>query len=70
MKIKVWIICLQPQISQPKLSQIVHVGGVLKSSEPADFKADPGFENCPRFVGEMEQNKILNSFDKYCTKPE
>ena len=35
--------CLQPQISQPKLGQIVHVGGVLKTSEPADFKS--GFEN-------------------------
>ena len=43
--------CLYPQISQPKLGQIVHVGGVLKSSEPADFITDPGFEKCPRFVG-------------------
>ena len=25
--------------------------GVLKSSEPADFKNDPGFVNHPRFVG-------------------
>ena len=36
--------CLQPQISQPKLGQIVHIGGVLKTSGPADFKSVPGFE--------------------------
>ena len=47
--------CLQ--ISQPKLGQITHVGGVLKLSEPAEFNTDPGFENCPRFVGVIEQNK-------------
>ena len=52
------ILCLQPQISQPKLGQIAHVGGVLKLSEPADFKTDPGFDNYPRFVGVIEQNKI------------
>ena len=50
--------CLEPQISQPKLGQIEHVGGVLKLPEPADFKTDPGFENCPRFVGVKEQKKI------------
>ena len=50
--------CLYPQISQPKLGQIAHVGGVLKLSEPADFKTDPGFENCLRFVGVINQNKI------------
>ena len=32
--------------------------GVLKLSEPADFKTDPGFENCPRLVGVIEENKI------------
>ena len=37
--------CLQPQISQPKLSHIVYVGGVLKTSGPADFKSVPAFEN-------------------------
>ena len=46
------------QISQPKLGQIAHVGGVLKSSGPVDFKTDPGFENRPRFEGVIEQNKI------------
>ena len=51
--------CLQLQISQPKLGQIAFAGSVLKSSEPADFKTDPGFENCPRFVRVVEQNKIL-----------
>ena len=50
--------CPQTQISQPKLGQIVHVGGVLKSSEPAGFKTDTGFDNHPRFVGVIEQNKV------------
>ena len=45
-------------MSQPKLGQIVHVGGVLKMSEPADFKTDPSLKNCQRFVGVIEQNKI------------
>ena len=39
------IMCLLPQISQPKLSQIAHVGGVLKTSRPAVFKSVPGFDN-------------------------
>ena len=43
------------------LSQIGHVGDVLKTSGPADFKSAPGFENWPRFVGVIEQNKIFNS---------
>ena len=50
--------CFLPQISQPKLGQIEHVGGTLKLSEPADFKTSPGSENCPRFVGVVEQYKI------------
>jgi len=33
-----------------KRSQIEHIGSVLKLSEPAISKTDPGFENCPRFV--------------------
>ena len=37
--------CYFPKISQPNLGQIVHVGGVLKTSGPADFKSAPGFEN-------------------------
>ena len=40
------------------MTQIDHVGDLLKLSEQADFKTDPGFENCPRFVGVIEQNKI------------
>ena len=36
---------LQPQISQRKLGQIGHVGGVLKTSGPADSKSVPGFNN-------------------------
>ena len=39
----------------------------MKTSGPADFKSTPDFENQERFVGVIEQNKILNSFDKYCT---
>ena len=58
--------CLQPQISQPKLGQIGHVGGVLKTSGPSDSKSVPGFYNLPRFVGVIEQNKISNSFCHYC----
>ena len=34
------------------------VGGVLKLSEPADSKTDPGLENCPTFEGVIGQNKI------------
>ena len=37
--------CFEPQISQPKLGQIGHVGGVLKTSGPAVFKYVPGFDN-------------------------
>ena len=58
--------CLYPQISQQKLGQIVHVGGVLKTSGPADFKSVPGFENWPRFVGVIEKSKISDSFCQYC----
>ena len=59
--------CLQPQISQPKLGQIGHVGGVLKTSGPADSKYYvPGFDNWPRSVGVIEQNKISNSYENYC----
>ena len=46
--------------------KIVHVGGVLKMSGPADFKSVPGFENEPRFVGVIEQNKIQQTFSHYC----
>ena len=58
--------CLKPQISQPKLSQIGHVGGVLKMSGPADFKYVPGFENRPEFVGVIVENKIQQTFFHYC----
>ena len=59
--------CLKPQISQPKLGQIGHVGGVLKTSGPADSKSVPAFDNWPRFVGVIEQNKISDSYENYCT---
>ena len=57
---------LQPQISQPKLDQIAQVGIVLKLSEPANFKTDHGDENCPRFEGVIEQNKIQQTYDHDC----
>ena len=65
-EIKIPIMCLQPQISQPKLGQIGHVGGVLKTSGPADSKTVPGFDNWPRFVGVIDQYKISNSYGQYC----
>ena len=43
-----------------------HVGGVLKTSGPADSKSVPGFNNWQRFVGEIEQNKISDSYENYC----
>ena len=38
----------------------------MKTSRPADFKSVPGFENQPRFVGVIEQNKISQTFFHYC----
>ena len=48
------------------IGQIAHLGGVLKLSEPADSKTDPGFENSPRFEGVTEQNKIQRTYDHDC----
>ena len=45
---------------------MAHVGGVFKTSGPADFKSIPGFENQPRFVGVIEQNR-QQTFFHYCT---
>ena len=39
---------------------------VLKMSGPADFKSVPGFENLPRFVGVIEENKIQRTFCYHC----
>ena len=39
-------------------------GTVLESSGRADSKTVPGFDNQPRFVGVIEQNKI--SFPDKC----
>ena len=36
-------------------------------SGPADFKSVPGFDNYPRFVGVIEQSKISDSYENYCT---
>ena len=55
------------RISQLKVDQINHVVGVLKLSEPADSKTDPGFEISPRFEGVKEQNKIQWTYDHNCT---
>ena len=40
------------------LGQIKLLGTVLESSGRADSKTVPGFDNQPRFVGVIEQNKI------------
>ena len=45
-------------MSEPKLGQIGHVGGVSKLSGPADSKTDPGFENRTRFEGVIGQNLL------------
>ena len=58
--------CLSPPLSQPKLGQIEHVGGVLKLSGPADSKTDTGFEICPRFWGVIGQNKIQRTYNHDC----
>ena len=58
MKIKEWDhSSLTSNISAKTWSNCT-CGCVLKLSEPADFKNDPDFENCPRFVGVIEQIKI------------
>ena len=41
-------------------------GTVLESSGRADSNTVHGFDNWPRFVGVIEQNKISNSFCHYC----
>ena len=38
----------------------------MKTSRPADSKSVPGFKNWLRFAWVIEQNKISDSFDKYC----
>ena len=45
---------LEQNVKKPKLGQIDIEWGALKLSEPADFRTDPGFENCPRFVWVIE----------------
>ena len=56
-----WISCPWPWFNQPNLP-----GYVLKSLGQVDFKTVPGFDNWPRFVGAIEQNKISNSYENYC----
>ena len=58
------ILCLLPWLSQPNLGQIQLSGTVLESSGRADYKNVHGFDNWPRIVGVIEQNKISDSFDK------
>ena len=55
-------------MSEPKLGQIGHVGGVLRFSEPADSKTDPGFKNLTRFEGVLGQNKIQRTYDHDCIR--
>ena len=38
----------------------------MKTPGPADSKSVPGFDNWPRFVGVIEQNKISDSNENYC----
>ena len=41
----------------------------MESSGRADFRTVPGFDNGPRFVGVIEQNKISDSYENYCILP-
>ena len=52
---------LQPQISQQKLHQIKHVGGVLESSRWADLKTAIGCQIWWRFHIEKGQKPLLQS---------
>ena len=45
MKFKEWDHSSLTSNISAKVGQIVHVGGVLKTSGPADFKSVPSFEN-------------------------
>ena len=47
------------QISQSKLNQFYHVGGVLESSGQADFKTVPGFAFRAKFEGDIEGFTLL-----------
>ena len=38
----------------------------FETSGIADFKSVPGFENRPKFVVVIEQNKTSNTFYQYC----
>ena len=60
------IYCLLPWLSQPNLGQIKLSGTVLESSGRADSKTVPGFDNWPRFVGVIEQNKIQRTYEHDC----
>ena len=58
--------CLLPWLSQPNLGQIKLSGTVLEPSGQADSKTVPGFDNWPRFVGVIEQNKIQRTYEHDC----
>ena len=60
------IYCLLPWLSQPNLGQMQLSGTVLESSGWADSRSVHGFDNWPRFVWVIEQNKISNSFCHHC----
>ena len=57
---------LYTQIYQRKLTQIRHVGRVLKTSGLADSKFIPGIDNWTRYIGITKQNKISNCNENYC----
>ena len=49
-------LCLWPLLTHANLGQIQLPGTVLEGR--ADSESVPGFDNWPRFVGVIEQNKI------------
>ena len=38
----------------------------MESSGQVDFRTVPGFDNWPRFVGVIEQNKIQRTYEHDC----
>ena len=54
--------CLLPGISPTNLGQFSKSGTVLETSEHADYKTVPDFEKCPRFVGDiLDQRQLVQT---------
>ena len=53
-----WIDILFCSITPTNLGQLSKPGIVLESARPEDSKTVPGFDNSPRFVGVIEENKM------------